>query len=220
MSRHTIRRRAKCADPLHSRDGVFTAQYKLNLWLQKRLISAVTRFSPVDVIAPLLQSHHQLHTSSSRRTEGRIWQPSKSTALSEIGKHGIEKYFHLFFQYSTSMPCVRRLVNGLSPRTARQPGQFNDLRRTKWRWDKFSPSASVFSLPTSFHQCSILIFIYTLLLPERQTGKTWDLSRKQSSFGSRGALDKVLPVFSRFITSPISFKAPDCRSIHWLLFLH
>lgn len=155
MSGHTIRRRANCTGILHSRDGAFTAQNKLSLWLQNRFLSAVNRFSPFNVIAPLLHSHHQLHTTGSGRAEGQMWQPSKSSALSEIGKHGIEKNFHLFFQSSKSTPCVRRLVNGLSLRTARQPRQFMyDLRRTKWRWGKFSPSTSVFPYP--HHSTNIL----------------------------------------------------------------
>jgi hypothetical protein len=32
----------------------------------------------------------------------------------------------------------------------------------------------VFPLSTSFHQCSILIFIYMLLLPEGQAGEAWE----------------------------------------------
>jgi hypothetical protein len=35
-----------------------------------------------------------------------------------------------------------------------------------------------FALSVSFHQCSILIFIYMLLLPEAQTGETWKPSNK------------------------------------------
>jgi hypothetical protein len=49
-----------------------------------------------------------------------------------------------------------------------------------------------FPLPVSFHQCSILIFMYTLLLPEGQTGEVWETSKKQCSFGNRGALDKKI----------------------------
>jgi hypothetical protein len=46
----------------------------------------------------------------------------------------------------------------------------------------FSPSTSFFPLSVLFLECSILIFIYTLLLPEGQTGEAWEASKKQCSF--------------------------------------
>jgi hypothetical protein len=41
-----------------------------------------------------------------------------------------------------------------------------------------------FSIPLSlsFHKCSILVFLYTLLLPEGQTGEAWEPAKKQSCF--------------------------------------
>jgi hypothetical protein len=54
----------------------------------------------------------------------------------------------------------------------------------------------LFPMSVSFHQCSILNFIYTFLLPEGQMGEAWEPSKKQYTFGNRGALNrKVLPVF-------------------------
>ena len=53
-----------------------------------------------------------------------------------------------------------------------------------------------FSRSVSFHQCYILICIYTLLLAERQTGEAWEPSRKQCASGSREALDRKLSQFS------------------------
>jgi hypothetical protein len=53
-----------------------------------------------------------------------------------------------------------------------------------------------FSRSVSFHQCSILICIYTLLLAEGQTGEAWEPSRKQCASGSREALDRKLSQFS------------------------
>ena len=41
-------------------------------------------------------------------------------------------------------------------------------------WDIFIPRHFYFSLTESFHQCSILIFTYVLLLPNRQKAKTWE----------------------------------------------
>jgi hypothetical protein len=64
-------------------------------------------------------------------------------------------------------------------------------------WDRFSPSSSVSSLPLSFHQCCIVIFINVVLLPEGKTGEGWKPSKTQCSFGNRGALDRrVLPFLS------------------------
>ena len=42
----------------------------------------------------------------------------------------------------------------------------------------------LFPLSVSFHQCSTLIFIYTLVLPEGQTGETWEPPKKQCSYGN------------------------------------
>jgi hypothetical protein len=44
-----------------------------------------------------------------------------------------------------------------------------------------------FPLSTSFHQCSTLVFFYALHLTRRPIGQAWDPSKKQCSFGSRGA---------------------------------
>jgi hypothetical protein len=46
-----------------------------------------------------------------------------------------------------------------------------------------------FSLAISFHQCSIPIYIYTLLSPGHM-GEAWEPSKKQYSFGYRRTLDK------------------------------
>jgi len=53
-----------------------------------------------------------------------------------------------------------------------------------------------FPQSVSFHRWSIFIFIYTLLLPEGQTGEAWEHSRKQCSFGNRGAVDIKLLLLS------------------------
>jgi hypothetical protein len=46
-----------------------------------------------------------------------------------------------------------------------------------------------FPLSVPFHQCSIVIFIYTLLLPEGQTSEAWEPAKKQCTSGNRGVLD-------------------------------
>jgi hypothetical protein len=51
-----------------------------------------------------------------------------------------------------------------------------------------------FPLSVLFHQCSTLIFIYMLPLPEGHIGEVWEPSKKQCSFRSHWALNrKVLP---------------------------
>jgi hypothetical protein len=54
-----------------------------------------------------------------------------------------------------------------------------------------------FRLSVSFHQCSILIFIYMLPLPEGQTGETWEPYKNQCSIGNRVEFDRK--VFSFFL---------------------
>ena len=49
-----------------------------------------------------------------------------------------------------------------------------------------------FPLSVSFHQHSILIFIYLLLLPEGQAVETCEAFRKQCSFLNTGELDITL----------------------------
>jgi hypothetical protein len=54
----------------------------------------------------------------------------------------------------------------------------------------FSSRASVFPHSVSFCQYSVLIFIYTLLLADEETGEDWELSEQQFCFGNRGLLDR------------------------------
>jgi hypothetical protein len=53
----------------------------------------------------------------------------------------------------------------------------------------FFPVYIGFPLSVSYHQCSVLIFIYALLLPEGQTYEAWEPSRKRRCFGNQGVLD-------------------------------
>ena len=55
-----------------------------------------------------------------------------------------------------------------------------------------------FSLSVSFHQCSIIIFTYMLLLPEKQRAEAWERSEKQYSLGNRGALVRKVLYFHIF----------------------
>jgi len=53
-----------------------------------------------------------------------------------------------------------------------------DIMVDKWQRDWIFSEYFGFTLSESFQQCSILIFIYTLLLTERQTGEVWKPSGK------------------------------------------
>jgi hypothetical protein len=50
----------------------------------------------------------------------------------------------------------------------------------------FSQRTSGFPLSLSFHLCSVLIFSYTLLLPEGQAGEIWAPSKKTKRFSEIG----------------------------------
>jgi hypothetical protein len=102
------------------------------------------------------------------------------------------------FRLSMDVPWLRRLVAGLSPRRLGSiAGQSMwDLWWTKWHCDRLFSQYVGFLLSVSFHQCSTLIFTQ-LLLAEVQMGEVWKPSKKQCSFGTRGALDrKVFSLFS------------------------
>jgi hypothetical protein len=65
------------------------------------------------------------------------------------------------------------------------PGQCMwDLFSTKWHWNRFFSECFRCPLSVLFHNFSIPIFIYMLLLPEGQEGETWQPSRKKRSVGN------------------------------------
>ena len=53
----------------------------------------------------------------------------------------------------------------------------------------FSPSTSMFPFLYLSTKSSVLLFAYTLLLPEGQTDEAWRTSKNQCCYGSRRALD-------------------------------
>jgi hypothetical protein len=85
-----------------------------------------------------------------------------------------------------------------------------------------------FRLPVSFHQCSILNFIYTSLLPEVQKGEAWDSYKMQCSFGNWGTFDrKTLSLFrlnrqylrhgrAGFFTGTVHVRVVLGKMIQWL----
>ena len=81
----------------------------------------------------------------------------------------------------------RPLVAELSPR---RPGFDRRPRHVRCMVVKVALGqvlfrAPCFSLSLQFHQCSILILLYMLLLQERKTVEAWNFP-EQCSFGNRG----------------------------------
>ena len=55
------------------------------------------RFPPVSIIPPGLHTHLHLHAALTETQTGDEWEPLKINVVSEIGEHGIEKYFDVIF---------------------------------------------------------------------------------------------------------------------------
>jgi hypothetical protein len=87
----------------------------------------------------------------------------------------------------------------------------------QWHGDTFFFQCFGFPLSILFHQCSILIFNYTLLLPEGQTGEPWEPLQKQCSFGNRTPLDRKAP---RSWNGNLSSSNWDSRMIKQLGYKH
>jgi len=102
-----------------------------------------------------------------------------------LGTHS----YHLATEQWLTVFCIRDglcLLRGTNRIFKYNAGEF--LCRTEWHWGRFSSEYICFPLSVSFHQCSRLIFMCTVILPEGQTGKkTWETSKTQRSFENRGA---------------------------------
>ena len=53
-----------------------------------------------------------------------------------------------------------------------------DLWWTEWQWDRFFSKYLIFPLLVPFYQCSILILIFILALPEGQTDEAWEPAKR------------------------------------------
>jgi len=62
----------------------------------------------------------------------------------------------------------------------------------EWHQDRVFLKYFGLLLSVSLHHCSILIFIYMLLSPERQKGGAWKPPKNQCYFGKRGVLDSEI----------------------------
>ena len=88
-----------------------------------------------------------------------------------------------------SLACVMtHVVNRLRPNSKTQIwSQFRPSEicgGQSGNGDRFFLLYLIFPLSESFHQCSTLIFIHTLLLSEGQAGETWKSCKMQCSVGN------------------------------------
>jgi hypothetical protein len=78
----------------------------------------------------------------------------------------------------TAMPWLRRLITSLTPwKSSFDPKSVHMTLVDKVALVHVFLQELQFFPSTSFHQCSTLISIYMLLLPERQMGKAWGPSK-------------------------------------------
>jgi hypothetical protein len=76
--------------------------------------------------------------------------------------------------------CIHTHISSGSPVSIPDQSMW-DLCWTEWLWDRFLSAYFGFRLSVSCHQCSKLIIIYMLLLPERQTDEAWEPSKQRCS---------------------------------------
>ena len=86
--------------------------------------------------------------------------------------------------FTLAVPWLRRLVAGLSPQWA---GFGSRSVRVRFVVDREAMRRG-FPPSVSFYQYSVLIFIYTLLLAEEETGENWEISKQQLCFGNMGTI--------------------------------
>jgi hypothetical protein len=145
----------------------------------------VFRFSLVNNFQPMLHTCPHLHVALTRRMDSRILETlQRATVFRKSGSIGQKSTFLSL----VPVQWLRRLVDGLLPRrTDFDPASVHvRLVADGVALDRVFFEYFSFPLPISFHQCSVLIFIYMLLLPEGQTGEAWEPFEKQSSFSEIG----------------------------------
>jgi hypothetical protein len=60
----------------------------------------------------MLHTLLHVHDALTRTSKGEAWKTSKRKALSEMGEHGMEKYFYSFFFRWLAVPWLRLLIDG------------------------------------------------------------------------------------------------------------
>ena len=90
-------------------------------------------------------------------------------------------------------------------------------------WDKFFSEHLCFTLSISFHQCSILIYIYTLLLPGEHIGRILGTFQKAMFFHKSGRIfgydtlnrnTNKMQLCNRIYYSKVFFKGSTCFERH------
>jgi hypothetical protein len=111
------------------------------------------------------------------RQTGEAWQPSPKRRLSSGYRGALDrKDFHFSFCIWRSVRRLRLMVVGLSPRMSGFDSRIFRVRLwwTMCHWDRVFSDYFGLPLSLSFHECSIPIFIFILLLPEGQTCEAWE----------------------------------------------
>jgi len=102
-----------------------------------------------------------------------------------------------------TVPSFRRVAAGVSPRRLGfDPWSVPcHLWQTEWQCDRILSEYVGFPLSASFHPSSILIFIYTLLLPEGKLGEAWEPSQNQPYFGNPGAVGRKMLLYFSYLNN-------------------
>jgi hypothetical protein len=72
-----------------------------------------------------------------------------------------------------------------------------DFRWTKWHRDRFSSECFSFPLSISFQPCSVLTFMYTVLVPEQMV-EYWETSKKKKAMIFLKSEELNIPIPSLF----------------------
>jgi len=95
----------------------------------------------------------------------------------------------LILQYITKMNTSLSASYRLDSRSTPSSVHVRYMSK-KWHWERYFFGYFGFPLSLPFHYCSMLILIYTLPLPEGQTGESWEPSKIGRSLVNREALDR------------------------------
>jgi hypothetical protein len=87
------------------------------------------------------------------------------------------------YKHKHTVPWPRSSASDLWPqRTEFDVKSVHVTFMTKWQWDGSYCEGFSFPLSVSFHQCSIGVFIYMLILPEGQRSEAWETTEKATLF--------------------------------------
>jgi len=75
--------------------------------VQGQVFLLVIWLSPVSIIPPAFHNHLHLHIALTRRTNRRIWELSKTSALSDVGERWTRKVLSIFLVFEGFMDNVK-----------------------------------------------------------------------------------------------------------------